>query len=786
MKLVVLIALPSLIAVFLAFSQISENQKMASDLGKMEQLTGLAAELSALVHEVQKERGTTRMFLGSGGLEHGLQLEKQRMQTDSRFDSVASFRSTFETAEFGSEFESQITGMSAIIEDFSDHRGWVDTLDPTVGDALAFYTQFNAQALNIVATLGELAPSTETSQMSSAYANFLQSKERAGIERAVLGTAFSRGKFAQGEFARFNKLVSAQDAYMAVFKTFTRPQDLSYFEELMDSSYVDSVYEYRAIAINNVSNDDLGGVTGSEWWDAATGRINLLKKMDDHLATSTTDAVRQLKAEAVFSLWLTAAVVAVSLVVAIAAAALISSVISNAVGRVSRSATDLAETILPDLVNLMKNVASGDLSRRSNFNIARVDSSGSDEFAHLAQAFNEMSDQIESVGNGLDEMVVGLTEVVGQVVNTATDVTAASEQLAAASEEAGKATQNIADQAQGLSGEAITQQSAVGSATESVRQLGSAIEQIASGAQNQIESVDSASRTIEEVSKAISGVATSAQRAASESETADNAAIRGLHIVQQTVDGMEKINIAVSEVADRVGNLGEQSAEIGSIVAVINDIAAQTNLLALNAAIEAARAGEQGRGFAVVADEVRQLAERVTAATSEIADLIDGVQSGVDQSIEATGKGTAEVERGSNLASEAGESLNEIQTAVRSVSSQVEQISVAAEQVTASSDEMVASVESVSVITEETTAATEQMSASNDQVQNAMNSIHNATRESGASIEETSAATEELSAQVEQVVASSSSLGDMAGTLMGAVSVFKLASENDSGDEKAA
>ena len=111
-------------------------------------------------------------------------------------------------------------------------------------------------------------------------------------------------------------------------------------------------------------------------------------------------------------------------------------------------------------------------------------------------------------------------------------------------------------------------------------------------------------------------------------------------MVDQTIQGMEKISTAVDAAFKQIAQLGTQSEEIGKIVAVIDDIAAQTNLLALNAAIEAARAGEQGRGFAVVADEVRGLAERVTQATTEIATLIDSIQKGVNESINAVEKGT--------------------------------------------------------------------------------------------------------------------------------------------------
>jgi methyl-accepting chemotaxis protein len=470
-------------------------------------------------------------------------------------------------------------------------------------------------------------------------------------------------------------------------------------------------------------------------------------------------------------------VIVVALVLVALAAALavwLARGITRPLVKIGRVLQELAVGSLPRLSAVTESVGDGDLTSRIDFSIQRAEVGSRDEIGRMAEAFNSVADELENVGGGVNAMAVSLQGVVGQVAETANEVSTASQQLASVADQAGSATQNIAEQAQGLTSGAQEQGTAVVSSADAVKQLGSAIEQIAAGTQQQSEGVDTTSRAIAEVSNAITEVAKNAQEAAQGSRVADEAASKGLGIVEQTVAGMGQINSAVQDVADRIGDLGEQSAEIGKIVAVIDDIAAQTNLLALNAAIEAARAGEQGRGFAVVADEVRQLAERVTQATSEIAGLIDGVQKGVEESVKATKRGTSEVEEGSKFAAEAGISLNEIQNAVQEVSNQVELISSAAEQVTASSDEMVKSIESVSAITEQTTAATEEMSASNDEVQQSMGQISQITERSGQAIEESSASTEKLTSQVEEVVTSSAALGEMASTLTKVVSVFTL------------
>jgi methyl-accepting chemotaxis protein len=237
---------------------------------------------------------------------------------------------------------------------------------------------------------------------------------------------------------------------------------------------------------------------------------------------------------------------------------------------------------------------------------------------------------------------------------------------------------------------------------------------------------------------------------------------------------MEKIREAIGFTSQKITRLGEQSGEIDKIVATIDDIAAQTNLLALNAAIEAARAGEQGRGFAVVADEVRKLAERSLRATKEIADLIIGIQTGVNDAVKAMEDSTSYVENGYKLATDSGNSMSEILKYAEGVGQGVQNISNATERLSKLGDELLKVMEEISSVVEENTAATEQMAASSDQVSKSVESVAGVAEENGAATEEVSASAEEMSAQVEEVVASAQSLSAMADELSKAVSVFKL------------
>jgi methyl-accepting chemotaxis protein len=171
---------------------------------------------------------------------------------------------------------------------------------------------------------------------------------------------------------------------------------------------------------------------------------------------------------------------------------------------------------------------------------------------------------------------------------------------------------------------------------------------------------------------------------------------------------MNLINAAVSNGSKSVEALGVRGEQIGSIIATINDIADQTNLLALNAAIEAARAGEHGRGFAVVADEVRKLAERTTQATNEVSSSIQAIQSETRAAVERMEEGVAEVVKGVELAGTAGQSLTMIVNSSGEVTHMIQSIAAAAEEQSAAAEQVSRSVEAIAIETRETTEGTRQ------------------------------------------------------------------------------
>ena len=232
-------------------------------------------------------------------------------------------------------------------------------------------------------------------------------------------------------------------------------------------------------------------------------------------------------------------------------------------------------------------------------------------------------------------------------------------------------------------------------------QLSATAEQIFKGTENQNMQVTQVASAIEEMSATVIEVASNTSQAAEFAKKATDMAIKGGDIVSRTVHGMHSIAKSVEESANTIEELGRNSDQIGEIITVINDIADQTNLLALNAAIEAARAGEHGKGFAVVADEVRKLAERTTKATKEIREKIELIQEKTAGAVEAMNSGRKDVDAGVGFATEAGVSLTNIVEIVKNVSNMITQIAAAEEQQSAAAGEISTNMESIANVTKE-------------------------------------------------------------------------------------
>ncbi|HWI54811.1 MAG TPA: methyl-accepting chemotaxis protein [Desulfobacteria bacterium] len=405
------------------------------------------------------------------------------------------------------------------------------------------------------------------------------------------------------------------------------------------------------------------------------------------------------------------------------------------------------------LVTTMGMAEQGDLTR-----VAEVNTT--DEIGDLAKSFNRM---ISNMRRLIDEVIK-----IGEVVFRT------SKELANNAENATVATKQVARAMVEMAVSNTQEQTRIQETSEFINQLNESIRNIGNGAEAQANSVNDTASVMDRMAHSIEEVAALAQELHSATLQTTDVAHQGKQAVQKTMQEMERIKNSVFETAGRIQALGEQSNQIGQIIQVIDDIAGQTNLLALNAAIEAARAGEHGKGFAVVADEVRKLAERSSHATKEIADLITTIQTGTGNAVQAMQKDTTEVEIGFRLAQDASQALENIISMIDRAAEQIKIISTAAEQMSSNSELAVNSVGAVAAITTESLASTEEMTANSEQVVGAIQAIFSLAEQSATTANGVSDSAGHLTVSSEEVASYANELADLSEKLKNSISFFKI------------
>ncbi|MDA8234710.1 MAG: HAMP domain-containing methyl-accepting chemotaxis protein [Clostridia bacterium] len=408
---------------------------------------------------------------------------------------------------------------------------------------------------------------------------------------------------------------------------------------------------------------------------------------------------------------------------------------------------------LNKVVRAMEHVEKGDLT-------ARVNLKGRDEISHLAVSFDSMMDTFH--------------KLVGKVNQATVLVTDTSDALHKTAQETQGVINQVAKGVESLAANAGQQDASIDTMMDNVQRLNQAITQINEGAREQVRDVTETSESIEEMAKSIDIIKKNIEQVMVSSAQTAQVAQKGEEIVHDAILGMDKIKNTVLHSAERVRELGQHSQRIGEMVNLISDIAEQTNLLALNAAIEAARAGEQGKGFAVVADEVRKLADVTNKSAREIGAIIGETQHMMDEVVEVMGVGTREAEDGSRLASSAGTALQEIMAKVDETNREIQAISLAVKGIARNSDVVVAAMQSVSAITEENTSVAEEMGRNSTNVLTAIDSVTGSIHDISAFAEEVAASTVQMNTSADGISDHVQELREMVYQLKEMVEKFRV------------
>ncbi len=635
-KIIALLTLPILGFLWLSVSAISKGVETTSEMSSLNQLTRLSVVYSELVHELQKERGMTAGFIGSQGTKFVSELRAQRTSADNRRNQRTEY---WQSAEIDLPQISRLnTEISQSLNQITSIRNRVDSQSIPLSEALGYYTKLNAKLLSVSALIAELSSDATITTETIAYYNFLQGKERAGIERAVLNNTFSKNEFGPGMLVKFISLVTEQNTYFSNFEVLGNPDNVRFFEQQLNDRSVAEVEKLRDVAESKMSGFDVDPVY---WFAQSTARIVQLKKTENQLADSLialTDQKTQQAQSAMMG--------SITMFVVIT---LFATFISF------KAITDLT-TRVKDLTRVLSKV------RHDNDLTVRATYEGNSELGQISSSLNETLEKFSGVIDSLSQ---------------------SSLTLASAAEETAQTCQYNSN---------------------------TLVEQ-----QDQIGLIATAT---EELSATVSEVAAKTQQTASSAKLADEQSQAGLSTVQHSYQSIETLASEINGLAEKITHLHESSNNINSVIDVIKSVADQTNLLALNAAIEAARAGEQGRGFAVVADEVRTLAQRTQESTLEIEGFISSLQSDVQTAFNVIDNSKKMSSRAVEDSRGVEQTLQDISGAVSEIFSMTEQIATATEEqavVTQDIAQNVVAVEQKS--TESTTGATQIAATAKEQAE---------------------------------------------------------------------
>ena len=636
-KLILIMLIPLTVVILLAAKLAVDSFSTSKNLRALDNVVILSVKIGDLVHETQKERGMTAGFLGSNGDKFKTELPTQRLAVNDKLNELNSFLNTFNKDAYSLEFLENLNNSLKKLQDLNTTRNGVDTLSINANIAIGYYTDTNTSLLNTIGTITKLSNSSKVSQELVSYMNFLLSKERAGIERAVGTNTFAKNSFGEGMKARLYTLVAEQNAYMDSFLKVAPLEIVEFYKTNFQGEAIEEIQKMRkTLLYSNIESNF--GVDANYWFKQMTDKINILKKIEDYISTNLIKTIDEEMAEANRNMIIFGLLSALGIALTMILARTIAFTILIDVDSVKRGVENFFAFINfekddIELIKVTSNDELGMMSRIINKNIEETKANIQKDRALIADtirvanqinkgyldskielgsnnpSLNELKDIINEMLGTLNSNISNILKVLTSYSKLDFRPKLADNDLEGLIKELEKDVNILGD----VITQTLMENKKIGITLSSNAQiLTKNMEGIAHAANSQATSLEETAASLEEITSNITNNTQTAIKMAGFGNEVKKSITLGQELANKTALSMEEINA--------------QTTAITEAITIIDQIAFQTNILSLNAAVEAATAGEAGKGFAVVAQEVRTLASRSAEAAKQIKDLVENAQ----------------------------------------------------------------------------------------------------------------------------------------------------------------
>ena len=632
-KLIAIMLIPLVIVILLAAKLAYDSYRSLENLKSLDKVVILSTKIGALVHETQKERGMTAGFIGSKGVKFKDELPRQREEVNKQITFLNEFLSDFDKSKYSDDFVKNLNSGLEKLKDLQGVRNSVNSFNISAPIAIAYYTDTNTLLLNTLGTIVKFSNSPNVTKELGSYMNFLLSKERTGIERAVGTNTFAQNKFTEGLKARFYTLIAEQTAYLDIFSKIASKDIVDFYLKTVVGKDIEEVEKMRKIALFSNIEENFG-VDPNYWFETITNKINLLKQVEDHISTHLLNEINLEKDEATFHLILFSLLSIFGIGITMILARTIAFTILIDVASVRAGIEEFFAFINFEkddikLIGVDSTDELGMMSKIINKNIANTKANiqrdreliadtirvaNSINKGHLDQkimvnsnnpALNELKDIINEMLNTLNSNISNILTVLTSYSKLDFRPRLKDNDLEGIIQELEKDINILRD----VITQTLLDNKKVGiTLKENANILSFNMQSISTAANSQAASLEETAASLEEITSNITNNTQTTTKMASYGEKVKESIKIGQDLANKTVSSMEDIN--------------KQALAINEAIGVIDNIAFQTNILSLNAAVEAATAGEAGKGFAVVAQEVRNLATRSAEAANEIKRIV--------------------------------------------------------------------------------------------------------------------------------------------------------------------